>query len=107
MYRDDAHHLIYCHIPKMGGTFITDAMQLLWEAQMIPGTGMHQPLSNVTNADREGYRTFASTRAPWSFYQAVWMHVQRAVGSPPLEVFPTEEAARLAIQSMRAYGAAL
>lgn len=30
--------------------------------------------------------------------------MQRAVGSPPLEVFPTEEAARLAIQSMRAYG---
>ena len=102
MLYDDRHRLAFVHMPKTGGTFVSDAMVMLWGAQHRYGEYQHQPCRARSLAEREGYRLFGVLRSPWAWYQSLYSHALRAHENP--EHLPTREAADLAYKAMKDYG---
>lgn len=68
--------LLYLHLPRTGGTFICDVLELkgLGSRQLSMEIGGHDGVRAVPENIREQSLVFASLRDPWSWYFSIDAH---------------------------------
>jgi len=62
-------YLIYVHIPKCAGTFISAMLRMNSLGEFVGGRGLHVPIRKVNNIS---VPVLASIRNPWSWYVSWW-----------------------------------
>lgn len=68
--------LLYIHVPRTGGTFISNVLEKngVGSRQLSPSVGGHDGIREVPEHTLDTTLTFASLRDPWSWYASVDAH---------------------------------
>lgn len=70
------HGLLYIHVPRTGGTFITNLFERhgLGSRQLSLEVGGHDGVREVPERTLDATLTFATLRDPWSWYASIDSH---------------------------------
>jgi hypothetical protein len=64
---------IFLHMPKTGGTWVSNYLRECHGGQLLPGHG-HQPACIIPRHVMEGRSLFGTIRDPWSWYTSWYRH---------------------------------
>lgn len=70
---------VYCHMPKTGGTWMTNYLQQ--EHEGVRALSGHSAASELDPAVYEGKTLFGTVRDPWSWYLSWYNHATRNKGA--------------------------
>ena len=68
--------LLYVHMPKTGGLWISRILQNVAKGIRIPGLPRHTPAMDIPEEYLEDRLMFGSIRDPWSWYTSLWQHLR-------------------------------